>query len=226
MIVEDDADIAEMIAYNLRKEGYTTRIAESGECALRRIEEKKPDLILLDLMLPGEDGLEICRRLKQDVSTRGIPLIMVTAKSEDADVVTGLEIGADDYITKPFSPKILIARIRACIRRAHQRDREKEEPEIKHGDLTINLKKHEARCSDRLLSLTATEFRLLVFLARNAGWVLSRNQIIAGIKGDDYHVTDRSVDVLVFGLRKKMGRCDDSIETVRGVGYRMQEREV
>ena len=224
MIVEDDRDIGEMIAYNLQKEGYTTRIAETGKAVFNRIPEEKPDLILLDLMLPGEDGLEICRRLKQGEGTRDIPLIMVTAKSEDMDVVTGLEMGADDYITKPFSPRILVARIKACIRRVYQRERVNGQTEIKHGNLAINLKKHEVRCSNEPITLSATEFRLLAFMSGNPGWVLSRNQIIAAIKGENHHVTDRSVDVLIFGLRKKLGSCGNLIETVRGIGYRMQDQ--
>lgn len=223
MIVEDDRDIAEMIAYNLKEAGYSVSITASGENALRSISDRKPGLILLDLMLPGMDGLEICRRLKRDEAAWNIPLIMVTAKGEDTDVVSGLEIGADDYITKPFSPKILVARVGAVLRRFERREKANQQTEIRQGDLDVNIGRHEVRCGGKIVDLSSSEFDILAFLVRNTGWVFSRDRIIAEVKGTDYHVTERSVDVLIFGLRKKLGACGTLIETVRGVGYRIRD---
>jgi two-component system alkaline phosphatase synthesis response regulator PhoP len=222
LVVDDEEDILELVRYNLIKEGYQVVCVTSGELALKEAKEGSPDLILLDLMLPGVDGLDVCRHLKSDPLTNIIPIIMLTAKGEEADIVTGLELGADDYITKPFSPRVLLARLKACFRRRRQQEAD-ENAVIKVGDLTINPSRHEVLVSGSPVELTATEFRILLFLSRRIGWVFSRDQIIRAVKGDDYPVTERSVDVQIVGLRKKLGAVGDSIETVRGVGYRFKE---
>ncbi len=222
LIVEDEEDILELVKYNLSKEGYSVTGAISGEDALKSIEAKRHDLILLDLMLPGIDGLEICRRLRRSPHTQDIPIIMVTAKGEDSDIVTGLELGADDYITKPFSPKVLIARIRAVLRRKKIEPVD-ETSTINIHELVIHSGRHEVLVSGKRVDLTATEFRLLHFLARRPGWVFTRYQIVDALHGEEYPVTDRSVDVQCVGLRKKLGQAGKYIETVRGVGYRFRE---
>ena len=223
LIVEDEQDIANMIEYNLRREGYATRITATGEEALSSIASAAPDIALLDLMLPGVDGLEVCRQLKQDSRTRDIPIIMLTARSEDVDTITGLELGADDYVTKPFSPKVLTARIRTVIRRSRKTSSDSKGRRIKVHDIEIDVPRHEVKCGGEKMPLSATEFDILVFLSKNPGWVYSRSQIISGVKGDDYPVTERSVDVQILGLRKMLGERGALIETVRGIGYRMRE---
>lgn len=222
-IVEDDRDIAELVVYNLKRDGYQVITISSGEEAIRKIADEMPNLILLDLMLPGVDGLEVCRRLKQDDRTRTIPIIMLTAKSEDSDIISGLEVGADDYITKPFSPRILIARVRAVLRRDGIREKEDTPIKIKIHQIDIDVPRHEVRCEGNAVDLSATEFGIMLLLAGNPGWVFSRRKIIASVKGDDYPVTDRAVDVQILGLRKKLGGCGDVIETVRGYGYRLKD---
>lgn len=225
LIVEDEQDIMELISYNLRKEGYIISQAPSGEKAIASVEENIPDLIILDLMLPGIDGIEICRQLKRKEETRKVPIIMVTAKGEDSDIITGLEMGADDYITKPFSPKVLIARIRTVLRRNSEITYPKEEQLITIHGITINSARHTVHLDNKEIILSATEFAILEFLAANPGWVFSRNQIIKNVKGNDYPVTERSVDVQILGLRKKLEHFGDTIQTVRGVGYRMKGTE-
>ena len=222
LVVDDEEDILELVRYNLAKEGYRVSCVTSGEQALKEAKEGAPDLILLDLMLPGLDGLDVCKRLKSDPVTSVIPIIMLTAKGEDADIVTGLELGAQDYVTKPFSPRVLLARLKACFRRKRQEETD-ETAIIRIGDLTINPSRHEVLVKDKPAALTATEFGILYFLARRSGWVFSRDQIIRAVKGDDYPVTERSVDVQIAGLRKKLGSSGNSVETVRGVGYRLKE---
>ncbi len=225
LVVEDDGDIQELIAYNLGKEGYTVVVAASGERALELLGTTNPDLVLLDIMLPGIDGMDVLRELKRDGKTAGIPVIMATAKSEDADIVSGLELGADDYIAKPFSPKVLIARIRALLRRNAEKGsyRAAKEEILEVGGLRLDGARHRASADGADLELSATEFAILEFLMRNPGWVFSRTQIIDAVKGKDYPVTERSVDVQILGLRKKLGASGDLIATVRGVGYRFQE---
>ncbi|MFP4363866.1 MAG: response regulator [Spirochaetia bacterium] len=223
LVVDDEKDILELISFNLEKEGYIIRTAGSGEQALQKIDQEIPDLLVLDLMLPGIDGLEVCRTLKQQKQTKYIPIIMVSAKSEDHDVVIGLELGADDYITKPFSPKVLIARVRAALRKSGHQNIEKPESPIVLGDLNIDPIRHEVTYKGEFLDLSATEFSILEFLGRSPGWVFSRNQIINAVKGQDYPVTERSVDVQVLGLRKKLKEAGSMVETVRGVGYRMKD---
>jgi two-component system, OmpR family, alkaline phosphatase synthesis response regulator PhoP len=222
LVVEDEEEIRELVAYNLIKQGYRVIPAESGEQGLRLIRSENPDLIVLDLMLPGVDGLEVCRTLKRDPATEAIPLVMLTAKGEETDIVTGLELGADDYLTKPFSPRVLTARIRAVLRRKADEPLDDQE-ELRIHDLTIHPGRHEVLVDGEPVLLTATEFRVLHVLAQRPGWVFTRYQIANSVHGGDYIVTDRSVDVQIVGLRKKLGAAAAYIETIRGVGYRFKE---
>lgn len=222
LVVDDEEDILELIRYNLSREGYKVLCASSGEESLKVTSAEHPDLILLDIMLPGIDGLDVAKRLKGDDTTRKIPIMMLSAKGEESDIVTGLEIGAEDYITKPFSPKVLVARIRAALRRA-VKDVPRDEEALSINEITIHPGRHEVLINDNPIQLTFTEFGILNFLVRRPGWVFTRNQIVDAVKGDDYYVTDRSVDVQIVGLRKKMGKAGMHIETVRGVGYRFKE---
>lgn len=222
LLVEDEEDILELLRYNLTREGFNITGVESGEDALKAISKESFDLVLLDLMLPGLDGLEVCRSLKGKPPTQDLPIIMVTAKGEEADIVAGLELGADDYITKPFSPRILIARVKAVLRRRETALKD-EGATLTFDNLTINPGRHEIHVNGKSVVLTLTEFRILHFLARRPGWVFSRYQIIDGVQGEDHIVTDRSVDVQIVGLRKKLGPAGKRIETIRGVGYRFKE---
>jgi two-component system, OmpR family, alkaline phosphatase synthesis response regulator PhoP len=221
LVVDDEEDILELVRYNLSKERYRVSIALSGEIALQKAREERPDLILLDLMLPGLDGLTVCRELKRDPLTSSTPIVMLTAKGEEADIVVGLELGADDYIVKPFSPRVLQARIKAVLRRGDHDDAE--DALINIHDLSIHPARHEVLLEGVPITLTTTEFRILHFLARRPGWVFSRDKIINAVKGEDYAVTDRSVDVQIVGLRKKLGPAGECIQTVRGVGYKFKE---
>ena len=222
LVVDDEEDILELLRFNLSREGCQVSCASSGEEALRLVQSEIPDLVVLDLMLPGIDGLEVTRRLKSDPNTKHLPIVMLTAKGEEADIVTGLELGADDYVTKPFSPRILVARVRAVLRR-----KVKEAPEetsvIRIHDLIIDPRRHEVLVNGEPVVLTFTEFGILNYMARRPGWVFTRFQIVDAVKGEDYPVTDRSVDVQIVGLRKKLGPAGKYIETVRGVGYRFKE---
>ena len=222
LVVEDDEDIKELLRYNLDKEGYRIRVCGSGEEALSAVAFQIPDLVILDLMLPGIDGLEVCRRLKSDRSTQKVPIVMLTAKGEVADIVVGLELGADDYVTKPVSPRVLIARIKAVLRRNADVISE-EQQVLQIQDIIIRPERHEVTIDNQAIELTVSEFKLLTYLARRPGWVFTRRQIVSEIHGDDYPVTDRSVDVVVVGLRDKLGEASNCIETVRGVGYRIRE---
>jgi DNA-binding response OmpR family regulator len=221
LAVEDDEDILELLKYNLGKEGYRVTAVTTGEEGLRLARAAAPDLILLDLMLPGVDGLEVCRSLKMDDKTRQTPIIMLTAKGEEADIVSGLELGAEDYITKPFSTRVLLARVRTVLRRPHTAPAG-EDALLKIHDLVIDPGRHEVLVQGQPVDLTATEFRLLHLLARRPGWVLTRAHIVEGVHGDDYPVTDRAVDVKIVALRKKLGPAAQYVETVRGVGYRFK----
>ncbi len=222
LAVDDEEDILELLRFNLTKEGFSVTGASSGEEALKSALSHKPDLILLDLLLPGMDGLEVARRLKKEEPTKEIPIIMVTAKGEEADIVTGLEVGAEDYITKPFSRKVLIARVRAVLRRKTAAPADDQEVLTVH-DLTIHPGRREVLVKGKPVVLTFTEFGILNFLARRPGWVFTRSQIVDAVKGDEYFVTDRAVDVQIVGLRKKLGSAARVIDTVRGVGYRFKE---
>ena len=222
LVVDDEEDILELVRYNLAREGYQVTGTLTGEDALRKVRSDSFDLIVLDLMLPGMDGLAFTKTLKNDSRLRSIPIIMLTAKGEESDIVAGLELGADDYITKPFSPKVMIARVRAVLRR------HKEEPEdvmaiVKIHDLEINPGRRNVLGKGDPIDLTYTEFQMLLVLAKRPGWVFTRSQIVDLIRGSDYPVTDRSVDVQIVGLRKKLGAFGKYIETVRGVGYRFKE---
>ncbi len=222
LVVEDEEDIRELLRYNLEREGFAVSCAATGEEGLRCARAATPHLVLLDLMLPGIDGLEVCRALRRDPATENIPIVILTAKGEEADIVSGLELGADDYITKPFSPKVVIARLRAVLRRKSRPLPARNEP-IQVHDVAIDPGRHEVRVGGQPVELTFTEFRLLQVLARRPGWVFTRYQIVNAIRGEDYAVTDRSVDVQVVGLRKKLGPAGRYIETVRGVGYRFKD---
>jgi two-component system phosphate regulon response regulator PhoB len=222
LVVEDEDDIRELLRYNLAKEGYQVSCSASGEEALKTVRVSLPDLVLLDLMLPGVDGLEVCRSLKQAPQTRNLPIIMLTAKGEEADIVAGLELGADDYVTKPFSLRVLLARLRAVLRRRSAAPLPETAPIAIH-ELVIHPGRHEVLVQGRPVDLTATEFRLLTLLARRPGWVFTRSQIVNEIHGDDYPVTERAVDVQLVSLRKKLGPLGKYLETVRGIGYRFKE---
>ena len=223
LVVEDEEDIMEVIRFNLEKEGYEVHQALSGEKALQVIENNLPSLVLLDLMLPGINGLDLCRIFKQNDRTKAIPVIMLTAKSEDADIVAGLEMGAEDYITKPFSPRVLLARVRTVLRRRESGVKDHSSV-IQVEGMQIHPGRHEVTMGDNVVDLTPSEFRILHYLARRPGWVYSRDQIIDAIRGHGYVVTDRAIDVQVVGLRKKLGDYGKFIETVRGIGYRFRDR--
>lgn len=223
-VVDDEEDILDLVAYNLRKEGFSVKCFDSGEDILQEVKQQRPDLILLDLMLPGVNGLEVCSILKRDETLKSIPVIMLTAKGEEADIVKGLEMGADDYIPKPFSPKILIARVKAVLRRrGPQAGKNVNGEVITIHEITIHLGRHEVKVGENTVDLTYTEFSLLQFLSNKPGWVFTRYQIVDALRGEDYPVTERSVDVQIVGLRKKLGQAGKYIETVRGVGYRFKE---
>jgi len=222
LVVEDEEEIQELVCYNLAKEGYSVSGTGSGEEALRIVRLESPDLVVLDLMLPGLDGLEVCKMLKKDPATQDVPVVMLTAKGEEADIVTGLELGADDYITKPFSPRVLTARIKAVLRR-RVAEPVGEAAVIRLHNLVIHPGRHEVLVDGEPVDLTSTEFRVLHVMARRPGWVFTRRQISEAVHGADYPVTDRSVDVQIVALRQKLGSASRYVETVRGVGYRLKE---
>lgn len=222
VVIEDEEDILELISYNLRREGFDVKGATSGEDGLTLVENSRPNVVLLDLMLPGVSGLNVCKRLKENSDLQSIPILMVSAKGAESDIIAGLEMGADDYVTKPFSPKILVARVRAVLRRSHGTTSDIKR-KIAVQELVIDPSRFQAALADRPLSLTKDEFYLLFFLARHPGWVFTRYQIVNGIKGENYIVSERTIDVRIAGLRKKLGIFSDYIETVRGVGYRFKE---
>ena len=225
LIVEDDPDIRELLAASLAQEGWILDLAPDGEEGLARLEKERPDCVVLDIMLPGIDGLEVLRRIKAEPSRRRLPVLMTTARGEDSDVVAGLELGADDYVVKPYSPKVLAARIRAALRRGAELAEQAAAgaTRVKRGGLTVDSARHQAEFGGKRIELSATEFAILDFLMRSPGWVFSRSQIIDAVRGRDYPVTDRSVDVQILSLRKKLGPGGELIETVRGVGYRLRD---
>lgn len=222
LVVEDEENIQELIQYNLAKEGYQVSCVPSGEKGLEAARSGNPDLVLLDLMLPGLDGLDVCKELKRDAATQGIAVIMVTAKGDETDIVTGLELGADDYVVKPFSPKVLLSRVKAVLRRKYS-PAPTDKDVIQINDLVIHSGRHEVMLKNKKLDLTFTEFRILQTLATRPGWVFTRGQIVDAVRGEDHAVTDRSVDFQIVGLRRKLDDYATYIETVRGVGYRFQE---
>jgi two-component system phosphate regulon response regulator PhoB len=225
LIIEDDPDIQELLSFSLSKEGWKLLQAKTGEEGLEFSKKGPVNCILLDIMLPGMDGLKVLKKIKQTEQCRNVPVIMTTARGEDADIITGLELGADDYVVKPYSPRVLIARIRAALRRQEESGGQEAAAVWQQGPLKLDDARHEAFCGGKALDLYATEFSLLRHFLSHPDIVFSRNQIIAAVKGPDYPVTDRSVDVQILGLRKKLGNAGDMIETVRGVGYRFRPRE-
>ena len=225
LVVEDDADIQQLVSYNLVKAGFNVTCADSGEEALSLLGQEQVDAMVLDLMLPGKDGNEVCRTVRGQEATKSLPIIMLTAKGEEDDIVAGLDSGADDYVTKPFSPRVLIARIEAALRRKTEAA-EPEQDQVSiftRHSLEIHPGRHEVRVAGQEVQLTASEFTILELLASRPGWVFSRQQIIDQIRGYDYSITPRAVDVQIFGLRKKLGNSGSCIETVRGIGYRLRD---
>jgi DNA-binding response OmpR family regulator len=218
LVIEDEPDIREVIEFNLRAEGYRVSGASDGEEGLARARREFPDAILLDRMLPGMNGIELCRHLKADPDLRSIPVIMLTAKTEVDDIVSGLEAGADDYVTKPFKPKELLARLRAVVRRGTWDDPRPTERLVIEG-VVINLARHAVLVDGEEVTLTATEFRLLSYLATNRGRVLSRNTLLTRVMGHSLELVDRNVDVHIASIRRKLGPYRKLIQTVRGVGY-------
>jgi two-component system, OmpR family, alkaline phosphatase synthesis response regulator PhoP len=225
LVIEDDPDIRELLSFSLAKEGWTVLMAPDGEQGLEALRSADPDCVVLDIMLPGIDGLEVLRSIKAGSSRRRLPVIMTTAKGEDSDVVAGLELGAEDYVVKPYSPKVLVARIRAALRRTADMGTmgTRADGLLAKGDIKLDSGRHELKVAEAKVELSATEFAILEFFLRNPGWVFSRSQIIDAVKGRDYPVTDRAVDVQILSLRRKLGSSGDEIETVRGVGYRLRE---
>jgi two-component system alkaline phosphatase synthesis response regulator PhoP len=221
LAVDDEEDILDLIDYNLAKEGYQVTRAESGEKALRKLLEEQPDLVILDLMLPGIDGLDVCRQIKSNPVSTHVPIIMLTAKGTEADVVTGLELGADDYMIKPFSMRVLLARVRAALRR--KKMPADDSAPLDFGDLVIYPARHAVHIGAKEAQLTAREFRILLMLARRPGWVYSREQIMESTQDSNVDYGSRAVDVHVMSLRKKLGECGAHIETLRGVGYRFKD---
>jgi two-component system phosphate regulon response regulator PhoB len=221
LIIEDERALTEVLTYNLQREGYETILAHDGQEGLRKAQTLLPDLILLDLMLPVLNGLEVCRELRSGERTRAIPIVMLTAKAEETDQVVGFSLGADDYVTKPFSVKVLLERIKALQRR-HEG-----EPDaaavIEHLGVRIDRVRHRASVEDREMDLTPTEFRLLECLIRQPGRAFTRPQLMDAAIGDQAIVLERTIDVHIKGLRRKLGPAGDHVETVRGVGYRFRE---
>lgn len=222
LVVDDEEDLLELLRYDLTREGFMVVCASSGEEAVKKAGSEALDLILLDLMLPGLDGLQVTKLLKENPDTRKIPIVMLTARGEETDIVKGLELGAEDYITKPFSKKVLVARLKAVLRR-RRAEPEDETTALTIRDLTIHPGRHEVLVRGKPVRLTFTEFGILHFLARRPGWVFTRSQIVDAVRGEDYFVTDRAIDVQIVGLRRKLGESAEHIETVRGVGYRFKE---
>ena len=220
LVVDDEPDLLELVQYNLTKAGYDVACVMSGAEALSHVRVHTPDLIVLDVLLPDIDGLEVCKALRRNPQTGTIPIVMLTARSEDADIVAGLEIGADDYLTKPFSPRVLLARIKAVLRR--QQADASAEATVVYNDVVIHPGRYEVRTGEQLVQLTPTEFHILHFLARRPGWVFTRYQIVDAVRGEDAEVTERSVDVHVAAIRRKLGHYRALIETLRGVGYRFK----
>jgi len=223
LVVEDEPDLLEVLEYNLTREGFRVLTARDGEAGLKQARAELPDALILDLMLPGMDGLEICRRLRADDVTRVLPIVMVTAKGEEADVVVGLGLGADDYVAKPFSPRELIARLRAVLRRTQAAPAAGSGDRIELSGLVIDRARHEVLVRGEPATLTPTELRLLHFLAAHPGRVLTRDQLLSRAIGEHAVVLDRNIDVHIRAIRKKLGEERERVETVRGVGYRFRD---
>lgn len=223
LIVEDEPDLREILRYNLEREGLKVIESEDGEAGLALLRKHLPNIVLLDIMLPGMDGVEICRSIKYDPQTRSIPVIMVTARGDESDIVLGLGVGADDYIIKPFSPRELVARIKAVLRRAKVRHETNADERIVRDRLVIDPPRHELRVDGKKIELTPTEFRLISVLASRPGRVFTRDQLITRVLGDEVVVTERNVDVHIRSVRKKLGGARELVETIRGIGYRFRE---
>ena len=224
VVVEDEADILEVIDYNLSKEGFDVSSSSDGLDGLALVQKEIPDLVLLDLMLPGMDGIEICRTLKTDPATRSISIIMVNAKGEESDIVLGLGIGADDYVLKPFRPRELIARVKSVLRRGGLKEEANQEI-ITIDGLVIDCHRHEVRLEGKIINLTAMEFKLLYFLASHPGRVFTREQILNNVSSEDAYIIDRNIDVHIRSIRKKLDKQRDLIETIHRVGYRFRDEE-
>jgi two-component system phosphate regulon response regulator PhoB len=224
LIVEDEADLLEVLQFNLSREGYRVIASTAGDDGLQRARQAAPDLVILDLMLPGMDGIEVCRRLRADPITQSIPIIMVTAKGEESDVILGLGVGADDYVVKPFSPKELIARVRAVLRRSPARTAGAMDERLLIDGIVIDVTRHEVMIDGQRVDFTPTELRLLHVLASNLGRVLTRDQLLSRVIGAKAFVVDRNIDVHIRAIRKKLGTHRGLLQTVRGVGYRFTER--
>jgi two-component system phosphate regulon response regulator PhoB len=223
LIVDDEHDLLELLRYNLTRDGYSVMCVDTGEKALEEIRERLPDLVILDIMLPGMDGLDICRMVKTSPTTTHVPILMLSAKSDDSDVVAGLELGADDYLAKPFSPRVLLARVKKILRKSQTGLLQ--DTAMTMGPILIVPAKHEVRVRDAITDLTVTEFRILLALVTRPGWVLSRDQIVDAARGTNAVVTERSVDVHIVRLRQKLQPFGHCIETVRGIGYRFRPPE-
>jgi DNA-binding response OmpR family regulator len=220
LVIDDEKDLTELVRYNLDREGFDVITAADGRSGLSTAVRQQPDVVILDLMMPGMDGLEVCRQLRSDGRTSRIPIIMLTARVTETDRIVGLEMGADDYVTKPFSPRELVARVKALMRRSAP----PEPPQvIRHGKLVVDVARREVIYDNQPVSLTATEFRVLQFLAGRPGRVFNRDEIIEGAMGSDAAVTDRTIDVHITAIRRKLGG-GEQIETVRGFGYRFNDR--
>ena len=222
VMIEDEQDIIELVSYTLTKEGFDVEGLSSTDHVVDQLIEKKPDVLILDLMLPGQNGYDICKQLKQNPLTTHIPILILSAKSEESDIVVGLELGADDFMTKPFSPKVLTARVRSILRRKTEPLETLSLEILKKEGMIIDPKAHSVTLDGKAVNLTTSEFKTVYFLMQKQGWVFSRYQIVEAIRGEHYVVTDRAIDVLIVGLRKKLGQYGYCIETVRGVGYRFK----
>lgn len=223
LIVEDEKEIADLMALHLKRDGHEITVTENGEEALRLMDKESFQLLILDWMLPGVSGLDLCKKIRNDPSAPAaqVPVLMVTARAHPSDIVVGLEVGADDYLTKPFDLPVFLARVRALLRRASPQQ-EAGARSFEVGELALDLESYQVTCGKKELQLTPSEFKLLVALVRNRGRVLTRERLIDLVQGEGVTVVDRAIDTHVFGLRKKMGKCADIIETIRGVGYRIR----
>jgi two-component system phosphate regulon response regulator PhoB len=223
LVVEDEVDLQELVKYSLQKKGLEVTSVGSAEQALPHLRDGHVDLMILDLMLPGIDGLELCRMVRSDPSLKSVPILIVSALGDTSDIVTGLELGADDYLTKPFSPAVLVARVRAILRR-HRKPKPTDMSPILIDDLAIHPGRHQVIAGDTEIPLSLSEFQILYCLAQSPGWVFTRYQILDKVRGEEAVTTDRVVDVHITSLRKKLGNYSDCIETVRGVGYRFRSK--
>jgi two-component system, OmpR family, alkaline phosphatase synthesis response regulator PhoP len=221
LLIEDEEDIAALIKLQAEASGYKMHVEVDGINGYRAIEREKPDLVILDIMLPGQNGFDVCRKIKSNPELRTIPVIILTAKGEELDMVLGLELGADDYVAKPFSPKVLFSRIKAVLRRS--KEPEKAPKVIMFGEFILEIDRYLLRKGDKIITITLSEFGILRRLLTNRGKVLTRNQLLDDIHNDDAFIVDRNIDVHIASLRKKLGPNFDWIETVRGVGYRFRE---